>query len=138
MARYLPRPAAATATTRSSSCWAFCTTSRPARARAALWRALAERLSADGVLIVTFWRFGEDARIRGRTLPWPPAFASQVEPNDFLLPWGDVAAGAVRYCHHFDEAEERELVAASGLTLTHSFAADGTSGALNAYRILRR
>ena len=111
----------------------------PARARrAALLRALGERLSADGVLIVTFWRFGADPRLRGRTLPWPPAFADQVEANDFLLPWGDVAAGAVRYCHHFDEAEERELVAASGLTLTHSFAADGTSGALNAYRILRR
>ena len=90
----------------------------PARARrAALLRALGERLSADGVLIVTFWRFGADPRLRGRTLPWPPAFADQVEANDFLLPWGDVAAGAVRYCHHFDEAEERELVAASGLTL---------------------
>ena len=111
----------------------------PARARrAALLRALGERLSADGVLIVTFWRFGADPRLRGRTLPWPPAFAEQVEANDFLLPWGDVAAGAVRYCHHFDEAEERELVAASGLTLAQSFAADGASGALNAYRILRR
>ena len=111
----------------------------PARARrAALLRALGERLSADGVLIVTFWRFGADPRLRGRTLPWPPHLAEQVEPNDFLLPWGDVAAGAVRYCHHFDEAEERELVAASGLSLAQSFAADGASGALNAYRILRR
>ena len=111
----------------------------PARARrAALLRALGERLSADGVLIVTFWRFGADARIRGRTLPWPPHLAEQVEPNDFLLPWGDGAAGAVRYCHHFDETEERELVTASGLTLEQSFAADGASGALNAYRILRR
>ncbi len=111
----------------------------PARARrAALLRALGERLSADGVLIVTFWRFSADPRLRGRTLPWPPHLAEQVEPNDFLLPWGDGDTGAIRYCHHFDEAEERELVAASGLTLAQSFAADGASGALNAYRILRR
>ena len=111
----------------------------PARARrAALLRALAARLTDDGVLIVTFWRFGEDARIRGRTLSWPPRLAEQVETNDFLLPWGDGDTGAIRYCHHFDETEERELIAESGLSLAQSFAADGTSGALNAYRILRR
>lgn len=108
------------------------------RRRAALLRALGERLSADGLLIVTFWRFGADPRIRGRTLPWPAGLADQVEANDFLLPWGDRELGAVRYCHHFDEAEERELVAASGLSLVQSFAADGASGALNAYRILMR
>ena len=111
----------------------------PARARrATLLRALAARLTDDGALIVTFWRFGEDARIRGRVLPWPAHLAKQVEANDFLLPWGDGDTGAIRYCHHFDGAEERELVAASGLSLAQSFAADGASGALNAYRILRR
>ena len=111
----------------------------PARARrAALLRALAARLTDDGALIVTFWRFGEDARIRGRTLPWPAHLTKQVEANDFLLPWGDGDTGAIRYCHHFDGAEERELLAESGLTLAQSFAADGASGALNAYRILMR
>lgn len=108
------------------------------RRRAALLRALGERLSADGVLIVTFWRFGADPRLRGRAMPWPAALADQVEANDFLLPWGDRELGAFRYCHHFDEDEERELVAASGLTLLQSFAADGASGELNAYRILIR
>lgn len=108
------------------------------RRRAALLRALGERLSADGVLIVTFWRFGADPRLRGRTLPWPDVLADQVEANDYLLPWGDRELGAVRYCHHFDEDEERELVAASGLRLAQAFAADGASGELNAYRILMR
>lgn len=108
------------------------------RRRAALLRALGERLSADGLLIVTFWRFGADPRLRGRTLPWPDELADQVEANDFLLRWGERELGAARYCHHFDADEERELVAASGLRLRESFAADGASGALNAYRILIR
>ena len=108
------------------------------RRRAALLRALGERLTDDGLLIVTFWRFGADPRLRGRTLPWPDELAGQVEANDFLLRWGGHELGAARYCHHFDEAEERELVAASGLRLRESFAADGASGALNAYRILIR
>ncbi|MCY4009773.1 MAG: class I SAM-dependent methyltransferase [Anaerolineaceae bacterium] len=106
--------------------------------RAALLRALAARLSAGGILIITFWRFGADPRLRGRARPWPPALADRVEANDFLLPWGEGQEGAVRYCHHFDENEERELVATSGLRLAQSFAADGASGALNAYRILRQ
>ena len=111
----------------------------PGRAqRAALLRALGQRLGDDGLLIVTTWRFGADPRLRGRIRPWPAELADQVEANDFLLPWGDGERGALRYCHHFDEAEERELVAASGLTLQESFAADGASGALNAYRVLRR
>lgn len=121
----------------------------PGRAqRATLLRVLGERLSVGGILIITFWRFAADPRLRGRTRPWPPDLAGQVEANDFLLPWGEGQKGAgrssaarsspVRYCHHFDESEERELVAKSGLRLTQSFAADGASGALNAYRILQR
>ena len=50
------------------------------RRRAALLRALGERLTDDGLLVVTFWRFGADPRLRGRTLPWPDELAVRSRP----------------------------------------------------------
>ena len=111
----------------------------PGRARRArLLRSLAARLSDEGVLVLTFWRFAEDPRIRERLRPWPPDWQGRVEENDFLLPWGAGEGDAQRYCHHVDEAEERELLTSSDLQLVQAFAADGASGTLNAYRLLRR
>jgi SAM-dependent methyltransferase len=108
--------------------------------RAALVRALAERLSADGLLVFTTWRFHEYPRFRARIVPWEslaPGFPLDLEPGDHLLDWqGDAAAP--RYCHAVDDAEHAALVAAAGLTIIDRYRADGFDGALNEYAVLRR
>ncbi len=103
--------------------------------RQALVRALAARVRPGGLLAFACWRFYEYPRFRERIIPFPPGL--DVEPGDYLLDWRR-GAQAVRYCHYVDDAEQAELIAAAQLTLVESYRADGESGAMNAYVILRR
>jgi SAM-dependent methyltransferase len=125
-------------------------------ARCVLLQELGARLAARGLLAVTVWCFGESERLHGRSLSWQSynetASAkidlAQLEPGDQLLRWGGrkPAAGRaapVRYCHLADEAEVGRLLAAvgrgaSGLCLGDRYRADGRSGDLNQYLLLRR
>ncbi|MFN8378434.1 MAG: class I SAM-dependent methyltransferase [Anaerolineae bacterium] len=104
--------------------------------REALIRALAERVTPGGILAFSAWRFDEQARFFAHTLPAPPDMA--LEPGDALLDWRAEGVRAVRYCHAVDDAELDQLVQISGLMLIDAYRADGHSGDLNVYRILRR
>ena len=64
------------------------------------------------MLAFACWRFYEYARFRARIVPWPEDLAGRVEPGDHLLDWRR-GERALRYCHHVDEAEQAELVAAA-------------------------
>lgn len=59
-------------------------------------------------------------------------------PNDYLLGWQDTQ-GLYRYCHHFDEPEIERLLAAvaDSAELVSRFEADGKTGNLNEYVVLR-
>ncbi len=103
--------------------------------RQALMRGLAARVAPGGLLAFACWRFYEYERFRRRVLPWPPDL--KVEPNDFLLDW-QRGEPAVRYCHYVDDAEHATLVGASGLTEIKTYRADGDTGDVNRYSILRR
>ncbi|HVO43019.1 MAG TPA: class I SAM-dependent methyltransferase [Aggregatilineales bacterium] len=107
--------------------------------RLRLLRILAERVTPGGMLAVASWRFYEFERFRRRILPWPPDLADEVEDHDYLLDWRRDAAAepAIRYCHYVDDAEQSRLVAASGLEPILSYRADGSTGDLNSYVILR-
>jgi SAM-dependent methyltransferase len=105
-------------------------------ARAALLRALAERLAPGGTLAVAFWRRIEE-RDTARMVPWERAGvdARDLEEGDRLLRF-DVDASAFRFSHFADEAELARLARAVELPLAERFDADGVGG--NTYFLWRR
>lgn len=110
----------------------------PARAqRLALVESLAQRVDAGGVLVFSAWRFMDAPRLAARVVPWPDDLAAQVERGDYLLDWRR-GTHALRYCHYIDAEEQAALVAASGLELIAQFEADGETGRMNVYSVLRR
>lgn len=110
----------------------------PARAGRVAWmQRLAQRLAVGGVLAYASWRFMEDPRLRARVVPWPPALAGEVEAGDVLLDWRQ-GTHALRYCHAVDDDEQAQIDASLNLTLLERYRADGSSGQLNAYSVLRR
>lgn len=104
--------------------------------RLALVQALADRVAAGGILAFSAWRFDEQPRFRDHALPAPADIA--LEPGDVLLDWRAEGVRAVRYCHAADDAELATLAEATGLTLLDAYRADGHTGDLNAYRVLRK
>ena len=105
------------------------------RQRRELLARCAELVAPGGLLIFAAWRFFEEERLRARILPWDSALP--VEKNDYLLDWRR-GERALRYCHYVDDAEHAELVAATGLSVQADFRADGASGTLNRYSVLKK
>ena len=100
-------------------------------------RQMAERVKPGGWMAFACWRFYEYERFKKRIIPWPDDLAGTVEPHDYLLDWRRGAV-AWRYCHYVDDAEHAALVTASGLTEIHTFRADGFTGAVNKYSVLKK
>jgi SAM-dependent methyltransferase len=102
--------------------------------RKALVSVLVKHARPDGWVAVSFWQFAHDPRLRAKARP-----VEGGEPEDFLLGWQD-DAHAQRYCHSFEETEIDELAySMRGYAREEArFSADGRSGDLNRYLILRR
>ena len=98
-------------------------------------RTLAQRVAPNGILAFACWRFNEYERYTSRFLSWPADLAP--EPHDYLLDWRR-GANALRYCHYIDDNEHNELVAATGLQELERFRADGETGDVNCYSVLRK
>jgi tRNA (uracil-5-)-methyltransferase TRM9 len=105
-----------------------------AEQRLKLARILAERVAPGGLLIFACWRFHEYERYRDRLIDWPEGWIR--EKHDYLLDWKR-GTQALRYCHYINDDEHAELVAATGLTEIETFRADGETGDVNRYSILR-
>ena len=107
-------------------------------ARAALLRALAERVAPGGTLAVAFWRRVAE-QDEARRVPWEVAQidARDLEPGDRLLRFGDDPS-VYRFSHFADEAELARLARAVPLPLAGRFEADGAGGISNAYLLWRR
>lgn len=118
-----------------------------------LLAAMQRTLAAGGLLAVSFWQLGEDARSAGRAVGvealeslQPSAEAGgwgdvELAPRDYLLPWGESGAAEpapLRYCHHVDRQEAERLVEGLDLAPVDVFRADGATGDLNLYYLLRR
>lgn len=99
---------------------------------------ISQRVKQGGLLVFTSWRFYEQPRFKERIVAWPEDI--EVEANDYLLDWrrGTSETPALRYCHYIDDAEHQSLVLATVLTEISTYRADGRSGDLNGYSILRR
>ena len=113
------------------------------RWRAELLRALIAKVRPGGFVAVSFWRFlnsdklarkAQETTSRARVELGLP----ELLPNDYLLGWQDTQ-GLYRYCHHFDEPEIERLLAmvADSADLVSRFEADGKTGNLNEYVVLR-
>lgn len=100
---------------------------------------LADHLVNGGVLIFTAWRFLNETRFRKKQLH--PTLVGidpeELEKNDHILDW-QRGVTAYRYCHYTDETEMENLTQKSGLELVKEYTADGKSGNLNTYRILKK
>jgi SAM-dependent methyltransferase len=118
----------------------------PGRAtRTRLLACLAGRVAPGGVLAFTAWQFADRPRFAGRIVPWrgepgspgPAIDPGRLEPGDHLVAFG-AADEPLRYCHHCDDAELDALASALPLEPLDRYAADGRSGDLNRYVVLRR
>ncbi len=103
--------------------------------RAAFMQTLAERVQPGGLLVFTAWRFYEYPRFRDRIVPWDADV--QVEAHDYLLDWRR-GARALRYCHYVDDDEADQLSTATGLERVAQYRADGFTGDVNLYVVLRK
>ena len=113
------------------------------RWRVELLRALVAKVCPGGFVAVSFWRFlNSDKLARKAKETTSRARAElgipELPPNDYLLGWQDTQ-GLYRYCHHFDEPEIERLLAmvADSADLVSRFEADGKTGNLNEYVVLR-
>ncbi len=96
----------------------------------------ASAAAPGGVLALTCWQFVDDPRFAQRRLDWRRDAGldpEHREPGDHLLRWGPPGSGAVRYCHHVDEAELDRLVTDLPLAELDRYRADGPGGAQNLY-----
>lgn len=115
--------------------------------RAAVVRALALSVRPGGIVCVSFWRFLDDERLARKAqeateqAQGDHALARLVRAfglGDRLLGWQD-RAGSFRYCHGFSDGEVADLAAsvADRARPIARFRADGKSGQLNEYLVLR-
>ncbi|MCH7599288.1 MAG: class I SAM-dependent methyltransferase [Myxococcales bacterium] len=112
--------------------------------RRELMQRLVARLRPGGLLIVTAWQFGAFERFRARIIPWEeynarardPIDESELEVGDHLLRWGE--SSLPRYCHFAPPDELRELSTLESAEWVDEFSADGKTGDLNRYLVLRR
>jgi len=108
---------------------------------------LIQQTSPGGLVVVSFWRFMNDERMadnarRSTATGLDNLNADgtliQLGLNDCLLGWQG-SYETLRYCHSFTESEIDSLVASVSGRATEltRFAADGRTGDLNAYVILK-
>lgn len=113
--------------------------------RVNLLRALLSTVRPGGLVAVSLWRFMDDPGLAEKArrsteqalaqLSWLQAEC--LEAGDYVLGWQD-RPGAFRYCHHFDSAEISQLLqAVPEARLVARFRADGRTGGLNQYLVLR-
>lgn len=113
------------------------------RWRAGLLRALIAKVRPGGFVAVSFWRFLNSDKLARKAKETTSCARAELgipelSPNDYLLGWQDTQ-GLYRYCHHFDEPEIERLLAmvADSADLVSRFEADGKTGNLNEYVVLR-
>lgn len=79
-------------------------------------RQLCACVKPNGILAVSFWQFKDVAKlaikaqeVTSRAIGELGLIPGDLEENDFFLGWAD-DPDALRYCHHFDDAEIESLI----------------------------
>lgn len=107
-------------------------------------QALVGCVAPGGAVALSFWQFSKSERLlkkaRLATEREAPLLGlDDLGPNDYLLGWQE-RHDVLRYCHDFTEEEVDDLAVAAGSAAREvaRFSADGKSGNLNRYLVLRR
>lgn len=108
-----------------------------------LMRELVRRTLPGGYVAVSFWQFLNDEGLAAKARATHAhardnLHLPMLDEGDFVLGWKGVP-GAYRYCHSFSQAEITQLVdaVAGSAPCVDRFTADGRTGNLNAYVVLR-
>lgn len=125
-----------------TACFGFLHHVPGAGLRRAVLDGLLDLTVPGGTVAVSFWQFARDpqaARKAAVTTEAARAWADRLEDGDFLLGWQDVP-GALRYCHSFTDDEVSALADGCGkrASVVDRFRADGRTGEMNGYLVLRR
>lgn len=96
-------------------------------------------LKPNGLFIHSNWQFLHSEKLRARIQPWETAAVSgsDVDAGDYLLDWRSGGKG-LRYVHHFNEGELKELASATGFSVMDNFYSDGELGNLGLYQVWKR
>lgn len=121
--------------------------------RLAVLDLLTNSVKPGGLIAISFWAFMNDPKLAAKAAeaqtraqiarPFPAYDPAHMEPGDHLLGWQQDQT-VFRYCHHFDDAQIDELLAAHNaaspvyLQEIERFDSDGRSQNLNRYVLLRR
>lgn len=110
--------------------------------RACMLRTLVSHTRPGGYVVVSFWQFANDDKLRAKaervTERGCAELGITLGTDDYLLGWQS-EQHLFRFCHHFEDAEIDQLaqaVSANAIEVAR-FSADGKTGNLNRYLILR-
>ncbi len=100
---------------------------------------LANYLNTGGLLVITFWQFGDKTRFKEKIVPPKEVGIDQkeLENNDYILDWKR-GQRRFRYCHHSNQVELEKMVKNVNLKLIDHFLADGKTNDLNLYLVLKK
>lgn len=95
-------------------------------------------LKPDELFILSNWQFLNSEKLKARIQPWETSVVSksEVDAGDYLLDWRSGGTG-LRYVHHFNEEELRQLAKEAGFQIVDAFYSDGESGNLSLYQVWR-
>jgi 2-polyprenyl-3-methyl-5-hydroxy-6-metoxy-1,4-benzoquinol methylase len=93
-------------------------------------------LKPNALFIHSHWQFLNSEKLKSRIQPWERVKLPQsdVDRGDYLLDWRSGGEG-LRYVHHFDEDELKELARASNFRAIDTFYSDGEGGKLGLYQV---
>ncbi len=116
--------------------------------RIALIRSMIDLAAEGGYVVLSFWQFSKDARIHSKALA-ASALAKDSLQIDLDAKYGDYFLGwqgstqCFRYCHDFSDDEVNSMIdeclsSAENVSLLSTFYADGSTGDLNRYVVLKK
>lgn len=114
-------------------------------ARIRMLKAILNATCPGGLCVLSLWQFALEPSIACKAIKsTQEALASMslqesdLEAGDFILGWQN-ASDAWRYCHHFDEEEICQLIAAVEdlASVEAQFKSDGRNGHMNTYLVFR-
>lgn len=106
--------------------------------RIELLKKLSKLLTDKGMLVISFWQFMENPKLKDKVLDWNIVGIdkNKLEKNDYLLGWNN-QKGIYRYCHHHNDEEINKIIEKAKLKVVKEFSYTGRSGKMSKTIMLR-